>query len=469
MNLKATYALSFVLACTALGACTRQHPPSQPPNVIIITMDTVRSDHCSAYGYNRETTPNLAKLAGEGALFTRAYAPTGATAPSHATLFTSKFTLAHGLVKNGQTLGRENTTLAETLGENGYQTAAIVSSFVLDSKFGLDQGFAHYDDVFNPMEATIHIPEWEGQTLKDPFDRRGDYTTERALEWLSLQRKEPFFLFIHYFDPHFPYEPIAPYDSMFVDAQSLASPLADTLRRHDAEIAFTDQQIARLLNAVDSLGLKDNTIIIVTADHGEGLMQRGYMLHGLRLYDEEVHIPLIIRWPNGIAAAQTLDMPCSLMDIAPTVLALAGVSAPAEEYQGKSLAEILTEDSRPFRNRPLYFHRRPYTRTYARSGWDGPLAAGEISERVLLDGEQFGILKGNLKFIIAPNEGTQELFDLEDDPRETNNLFGLRQREAVALKRELEEWVRTYAQPETRSRQMDPNDQRRLESLGYIQ
>lgn len=172
MKFRTSHALLFILVSPVFGACARQDVSPQPPNIIIITMDTVRADHCSVYGYDRDTTPYLKKLASEGARFTRAYAPTGATAPSHATLFTSKYTVEHGLVKNGQILDPYNTTLAEILSEDGYQTAAIVSSFVLDAKFGLDRGFAHYDDVFNAVEATIDIPKWEGRTLEQPFDRR---------------------------------------------------------------------------------------------------------------------------------------------------------------------------------------------------------------------------------------------------------------------------------------------------------
>jgi arylsulfatase A-like enzyme len=190
-------------------------PGAKGPNVLMISIDTLRQNHCSAYGYERDTTPNLRLLAEEGARFDLAYAPSSSTAPSHATMFTSLYPVTHQVLKQGQTLAQGDYTLAEHLNAQGYQTAAVVASFVMAVKFGFAQGFTFYDDDFKASTATIHRRYWKGQP--DFIDQHAIETTRKAIHWLKRKRsgEHPFFLFVHYFDPHAPYVPPEPFASRF--------------------------------------------------------------------------------------------------------------------------------------------------------------------------------------------------------------------------------------------------------------
>ncbi len=198
-----------------LSGCSSTQSRVKSPNVLLISIDTLRKDHCSAYGYERGTTPNLTMLAEQGARFDRAYAPSASTAPSHATMFTSLYPVTHQVLKQGHTLSQEDYTLAEHLSTIGYQTAAVVASYVLDVKYGFAQGFAFYDDNFKPLTASIRQKYWKDQP--DVIDQTANETTRKAIAWLKKQRspEHPFFLFVHYFDPHAPYVPPEPFLSRF--------------------------------------------------------------------------------------------------------------------------------------------------------------------------------------------------------------------------------------------------------------
>jgi arylsulfatase A-like enzyme len=196
------------LACLGLGltlACARE---ARPPNLLLITLDTTRRDHCSVYGYERKTTPNLERVAAEGVRFALAYAPSSTTAPSHATLFTSLYPITHRVTRNGRVLLPVHQTLAERVRERGWTTAGFVSSYVLNGRFGFGQGFEVWDDEFDPATATAPKENWSGADVA-AVDRRGDATARRALAWLEGGRDQerPFFLFVHFYDPHSPYVP----------------------------------------------------------------------------------------------------------------------------------------------------------------------------------------------------------------------------------------------------------------------
>jgi arylsulfatase A-like enzyme len=266
-----------------------------------VTFDTTRVDHTSPAGYGRDTTPTLAALAREGAWFELAYAPTATTGPSHATLFTGLSPLRHGVLENGAPLGASLETLAERLAAEGWRTGAFVSSFVVSRRFAFDQGFAAFDDLFEQETSTYGEESWEGHGIEGAFDRRADATTERALRWLEANaRAGPLFAWVHYFDPHAPYVPPASVAGRFEPAAG-ADALARDVSRYDEEIAFADAQLARLLHALERLGLASNTLVVVTADHGEGLLDHGHMEHGVHVYEEQVRVPLVVRWPGRIA------------------------------------------------------------------------------------------------------------------------------------------------------------------------
>jgi arylsulfatase A-like enzyme len=401
----------FIALAVLAAACAPPAERPRPLNVLLVTLDTLRNDHCSLSGYARETTPALDELARGGTRFALAYAPTATTGPSHATLFTSRFPITHGVVKNGMALGPDFLTLAETLQGAGYRTAAVVSSFVLDAKFGFDQGFESYDDSFDPRFVTIKRTEFDGHSVDGAFDQRGNETTRKATAELArlAEAGAPFFLFVHYFDPHAPWVPPPEWPARLGPAPP--GPPADPalIDAYDGEIAFTDSELGKLLAAIVASGLAADTLVVVTADHGEGLMQHGHMNHGVNIYEEAVRVPLVFHLPGRIEAGHVVHEPVELLDVAPTILALAGVT-PREAPDGRSLAGPLTEGGRLDAEHPVFLHRRYYDPTTM----DGRPVAGE----------KFGVRVGPWKYIEGPDEGTRELYNLADDPGETTNVAG---------------------------------------------
>jgi arylsulfatase A-like enzyme len=444
----------LALAALALLAAGCRRAPDRP-NLVLVTVDTLRADHTTPYGYGRDTTPVLARLAREGVVVEQAYAPMATTGPSHAALFTSRYPLSLGYLRNGQRLDETQTTLAERLHAAGYRTSAAVSSFVLDKRLGFAQGFGTYECRFEKSRATATMERWEGLTVSAGFDRRADETTDVALAWLARRGKDrPFFLWVHYFDPHQPYAPPAPYDRRFA-TPGHGGPAG---KLYDGEIAFTDQQIGRLLGAIEAEGLSARTLVVVTADHGEGLMQHGHMGHGLQLYEEAVRVPLIYRWPGSLPAGARLPGPVEHVDLVPTVLDLVGVPRGPEEVQGQSLAAALRggratagQDLR----RAVFLQRRMY---------DAGIVSG-----FAVKGEKFAVRVGQWKYIEAADERTRELYDLVADPGETKDVLATDAAVADRLSRGLAGWRARF---DRRARARDDSStemQEALRALGYVQ
>ena len=443
---------------TALAGCSGR--PDRP-DILLVTIDTLRADHCSAYGYGRPTTPRLEALAREGVQFETVYAPMATTAPAHATLFTGLLPLWHGLVKNGQVLGDGHRMLAGALRAAGYRTGAIVSSFALDRRFGLHVGFESYDDRFSGRGQTMPAASWEGQMVDAPFDRRADETRGRAVEWLRahgyLERSRPrgqppFFLWVHFFDPHNPYDPPAAHGEKFPPFGP--DRLDREIAAYDGEIHFTDAQLGALLDALAAVGALDRTLTVVTADHGEGLMQHGHMEHGLQIYEEAVRVPLVVRWPAGLAGPRRVPGPVQLADVAPTLAELAGLSWPQPPGQGCSLVGALHGKMQPDPWREVFLQRRRY---------DERLVAGKV-----VKGQKYALRAGRWKYIEGREEGTFELYDLVADPGERRNLLPSAPPEAAALPVRLAGWVKG-APGLPPAAPVDEEAARRLRSLGYAQ
>ena len=337
----AVTAAVLVGAALAAATCRRAIPVATRPSVVLVTLDTERADHTSTYGYWLPTTPRLDAIAAQGTVFTNAYTATPSTAPSHASLFTSHYPSEHGVLRNGDVL--DAPTLTEILAHAGYATAAFVSAYPLARKFGYARGFAAYDDAFTPGKASIVMSEWEGQHVDSPaFDRRADATTARALSWLSAApRDRPLFLWVHYYDPHQPYDPPAPFRDAFQPAAgSGRSPFERDVVAYDGEIRFADEALGRLIQAVDEVVGADRTIVVVASDHGEGLMQHGWMGHGAHLYEELVRAILLVRVP-GVDGGRRCAAPVEMIDVAPTILALMGL--PTTGVDGRVLHEALAD------------------------------------------------------------------------------------------------------------------------------
>jgi arylsulfatase A-like enzyme len=426
--------------------------------VLLITLDTVRADHCSVYGYHRPTTPTLERVARAGVLFERAYAPMSTTLPSHASLFTALPPPAHGVLKNGHILAEDFETLAERLGRNGYDTAAIVSSFPLDQRFGLAQGFGHYDDQLVSRRPVRGSWIWEGVAGEGAFDQDARITTDEATEWLRSRRRRtrPFFLWVHYYDPHFPYRPARAYRGLFPEPEGKAFQLHRRIARYDAEIREMDDAIGRLLATLRAERREASTVLIVAADHGEGLMQHGWMHHGLQLYEESVRVPLLFRWPDGLPAGKRVAGPAKVADITPTILDLVGLPLPdgIPPDGAASLVSVMRGTAPLDPERPIYFQRRTYD---TRSPYS-----------MNAHGTKRAVRRGRWKYIEAPDEGTRELYDLAADPGERRNRVSEAPAEAAALATMLEDWRRavTVRQP---SGAIAPEDAAKLRALGYIQ
>jgi len=430
-------------------------PPQ--PSLLFISLDTVRADHCSTYGYTRLTTPNLEEIAKGGVVFEDCYAPMASTAPSHASMFTGLLPLAHGVQKNGLALSPRFVTLAERLSEEGYRTAAVVSSFAVDGKFGLSQGFEAYDDTFPAAGAPNRSRSWEGSKYVGAFEQDAEETTRNAGSWLreSVRDGKPFFLWVHYFDPHWPYAPSPPYVDFFgSDGQG---ELEAIIARYDAEIRKTDEAIGTLLEILAEEGGDGSTLVVVVGDHGEGLMQHGHMFHGIHLFEEAVRVPFILRWPGELPSGVRLRGPVELGDLAPTVLDLLGVGYEPKDFQGISLASALQGVESLDPARPLLLQRRLYNTEWVHG------------HRVT--GEQYALRSGRWKLTVSYEPGSFELYDLETDPGETTNLADLRPELCSRLAEQLST-LRAAASlapdPET-ARVVEEADAERLRALGYQQ
>jgi len=391
--------------------------------VILISIDTCRADYLSCYGYPNQATPNIDRVADEGLLFTRVYSPVPSTLPAHSSMLTGTLPVYHGVHDNlNYKLTPSSVTLAEILSGQDFKTSAIISSFIKDSQFGLDQGFDEYHDRFeNPL--TSHVTD----------ERRGEETTRLALEWLDKNKNEKFFLFLHYFDPHYPYEPPEPFASRFAD------------HLYAGEVAYTDHCIGQIMEKLKDLNLYESALLIITSDHGEMLSEHGEETHSYFIYESALKVPLIIKIPGG-PEGKKIDDPVGLVDIVPTICAMLGFKAP-DEIQGADLSGSLMKRQPPPEERPLYCE--------------------SIGPTVYDACDLQGVIAGRWKYIRTTRP---ELYDLIEDPGENQNLINREPRQAGILQEQLQEILdKTVSHQDTESRMsLDGESIRRLESLGYI-
>ena len=400
-------------------------PAGGTPNIILISIDTCRSDYLSCYGCRRRTTPNIDKLATEAVLFKNAIAPAPITLPAHSSMLTGTIPPYHGVRNNlGYKLGPSNLTLAEILAERGYSTGAIVGGFVLDSEFGLDQGFDTYNDQFEQA-----IPSPIG------YQRRGAEVSHLAVEWLDEHQAEKFFLFLHYYDPHAEYEPPEPFAAEF----------ADDL--YAGEIAYTDYCIGQVIDKLKKLKLYDSSLIIVTSDHGEMLGEHGENTHTYFIYQSAIKVPLIFKLP-GKTKQHIMEDLTGLVDIVPTVCSLLGIETEAE-VQGKDLSAYFARSRRATNDRYLYS--------------ESVTAAVTLRANIL-----FGVIGDRWKYIQTTRP---ELYDILADPGETTNLILQQRQRARILQDELKQILEQTARNDdfsSRKKDFDWKDIRRLQALGYV-
>lgn len=444
----------------ALGLMLAGCGAEPPPDVVLVSIDTLRADALGAYG-SPLPTPTLDRLAAEGVVFEQAFAPTPATAPSHATLFTGQEVLRHGLLRNGESLPEAAETLAERFRAGGWRTAAFVSSFVLDPRFGWSRGFDHYDaDLPEPSATMKKQPYpgafWAAQRFAG-FDRRATATVQAALAGMR-DASPPWFLFIHLFDPHAPYVPPAAYARR---AAAMRFPLAgrevpglpperleQLVQRYHGEALYTDESLGALLEALAQQHPGRSTLTIVTADHGEGLGQHGWLEHAVDLYDEQIRVPLVMHWPGHLPAGRRVRVPVGLVDVAPTLLELAGL-APLGAADGRSLAASARGGPEP-EPRPIFGDRHLVAED---TGWDR--------------GTKSSVRTPQWKYIRA-SDAPAELYELAVDPGELRNRHAERPEVAAALSGLLDAHV--AAMPGARpTAPLSDETRRALQALGYAE
>jgi arylsulfatase A-like enzyme/TolA-binding protein len=416
-------AAAVVLPLTLAGPSCR--PSRNPQSVLLVTFDTTRADRVGAYGYARAETETLDALSKQATLFEQAIAAVPVTLPSHSAMMTGLNPYHHGVRYNGiHVLPQRVTTLAERLRDAGFKTGAVVSSFAVAGRFGLNQGFETYDDLF---------ADKPGADIGTHVERRAGDAIDRAIAWWGSHGSDKRFLWVHLYDPHYPYDPPFPYSLRFAD------------RPYDGEIASADHELGRLFATLEKRNDWDGTLVIVAGDHGEGLYEHGERWHSTQVYDDTLHVPLIIKLP-GRQTGKRVREPVGLVDITPTVLDYAGLKS-ADPMDGVSLREAI--DSGRAASRPIYFESIAGAILY---GWS-PL---------------LGVRRGSMKYF----EGARgELYDIEHDPGEVDNLVEREAQRASDLRVDLDAFrkIADIGGAGVEAQQvMDEETLAQLASLGYV-
>ncbi len=413
------------LVLVTLAACRRPKSgdvPLRPLNLVVVTIDTLRPDHLGCYGYSKIETPAVDGIARAGVVFENAVTQTPLTPPSHASIFTGLYPTAHHVRDTGGfILSPSTTTLAAILQRRGWDTAAFISSTVLKKLFGLDQGFATYDDRM-PRPG-------KGHEFTEDSERRAADTVDRAIRWLEAQSGKPYFLWVHVYDPHAPYNPPAPFSQKYKD------------NPYDGEIAYTDHELGRLFDAVRKKSPAGQSLIAVLSDHGESLGEHGEYSHGVFLYDSTLRIAFVMAGP-GIPAGMRVKPQARTIDFLPTILELMGGKAPAS-VQGASLT-------------PFF------------SGADAPTAvsyAETLYPKINMGWAELRAIRTNRwKYIRAPKP---ELYDLSQDAAEHNNVIESHAAEARKFEAQLQAVTGADGNEKIETAAMDERTLNQLKSLGY--
>ncbi len=418
---------------------------SQPANVILITLDTVRADRMGFLGAHGGLTPNLDALARQSIVFTQAYSQVPLTAPSHATILTGTYPQFHQINDFGVPLAEDLPFAPSIFRHNGYHTAAFIGSLILDpvagSAPGFDRGFDTYDAGFHRRRP--------GEDRYQAIERRGDEVVTHAVAWLTVHQKGPFFMWVHLYDAHDPYDPPEPYKTRYAS------------KPYDGEIAYVDAVVGKFLNQLRMRGFYDGAVIAVMADHGEALGDHGETTHGIFLYDETIRVPLLFKLPRQRSAGIRIDGRVELVDVLPTILQAVGIEVP-HDVQGESLLAMF----KPML-RKANLASPPETRTAPKTSRDRPAyAESEYAQRSFGWSSLRALRTGKYLFIEAPRE---ELYDQSLDPQAEHNLSTTSSAVTSTLASQLNAFrQRTSSAREAPLVSMDPELQERLSALGYV-
>jgi choline-sulfatase len=416
------------------GGCAKE----TRPDVLIVTIDTLRADHTSAYGYNIPTTPELERIASLGLLFERAYAPTSTTAPSHAALLSGRHPRSLGVLKNGHVISESETMLAEIFGDAGYATSAFVSSFPVRAEFGFEQGFNTYYENFTVEESSLG-----SENYTRGRNRIAEFTTRRYLQWLgAASDRRARFSWVHYVDPHAPYKAPVRFKGEW------AKGVRGFVRQYDEEIHYVDSWLGKLFDGAREEAGERGLVFLVTSDHGEGLGDHKWMGHGVNLYEEAVRVPMVLVAPGVAGAGERVAEPVSLVDVAATVVELAGVETDAP-FEGQGLLG----DHRVL-DRPIVLQRRSY--------------ASKRDGKKEVRGSLVGLVRWPEKLLTAPHEDVFELYNLDFDPIESVNLVNGKRTRSKSLKREVADWEAAHPEPSEMQGELSEDDKAELRAIGYV-
>ena len=407
-----------------VNTAARPASSSRDTPVIIISVDTLRSDRLGAYGFEGVQTPAIDRLASDGVLFERAYSHLPLTLPSHASILTGRLPIEHGVRDNlGYRLGQQPPTLGEILTDEGYATGAFVSAYVLREQTGIARGFQAYDD---------DIVVRSGVELGG-LQRKGGETLERAFAWLDgidtgIDHGTPFFLFFHIYEPHSPYTPSEPWATRYPH------------HPYDAEVAEADAVVGELISGLEQRGLYDESLVVLLSDHGEGLGDHGEIEHEVLIYRETLQVPLIFKLPGGQRAGERIAEPTQLIDVFPTILAHLGLDPPPadDDLQGMDLL-----GGRPVPGDRQIFSESIYPRLHF--GWS----------------DLASLIEGRYHYIQSP---APELYDLIDDPGETRDIL----RQNRAIYRRLSSALAAIDREIEPPSEVDADVRERLATLGYV-
>jgi arylsulfatase A-like enzyme len=434
-------ALVLLLAVTACGGTDSGGAVSAPrPDVVLIVIDTLRADHLGSHGYPRDTTPNIDALAAESTRYARAYSHAPWTTPAVAALMTSRYPSAFGITSVQSRLPDEATLLPELLLDAGYRTAAFVSHSFVSAKWGFSQGFERFDE----------------SNVKGHMATTSPDISELAIAWLQEQRgEEPVFLFLHYFDPHFGYidQPDFPFGGrapdyegpvrsgsfpgMHAKEKQQLSPadIHELRRQYDSEIALTDREIGRVLDALREAGRYESAVVVLTGDHGEEFFDHGSLDHTKTLYDELVHVPLLMKLPGRPAGV--IETPVAHVDLLPTLTDWLDLELPPGA-RGRSLLEVEDAESRP-----VFLETKRLRRLR-------------------------GVVLNDEKLILDLASGETQLFDLASDPAEQTDLSQERPDRVRTLRALIEAWDGGAATVAVPPLELDEEERERLKALGYL-
>ena len=423
---------------------------AKSPNIILVVVDTLRADYLSCYGNDFVKTPNIDKLASDGVLFENVIAQSSWTLPSHATLMTSKYPIQHGALSYNNPMNESEVTLAETLKTNGYTTCAFISTVLVSSKFGFNQGFDTFDE-----------------TLDSDYERPVTEFHKKSLKWVNRNYKRKFFLWMHYFEPHFPYLPHEPDTSLYESYLNKGKKgmfnhthewIKEEFNRSKADLSDKDQNrmkalyggevtyidgfIGELIYKIKAMGLYDKSLIVLISDHGESLGEHHLIEHGESLYEPEIRVPLIIKLPfnnGGIKKGKRVKVRAQLIDVMPTILSALKIK-PLAKFYGSDLI--------------------PYMRD------EGKLKLNDSYSEV----HNFkSLTRGESKLILSlPVKGKPELFNLKTDAGEKENLFQSSHEQGKNLRKDLFKWIITMNNPFPNVAKIDIKTEEKLKSLGYL-